>query len=167
MSDGSPPHIKRAWNNRPLSLFGATVAGIGHLPGGPGTYAAIVTTPILVWMSHHVDLGWRLAALIVVTLIGCYWSQIAGDELGEPDSSAIVIDEVAGVWVTLVAFNNLTWGTALIGLVAFRIFDITKPPPARAIDDSHGGGIAVMADDVVAGLWAIPPVLLYLWLFVP
>ncbi len=145
-------------------MFFATVAGIGHLPGGPGTYAAAAATPLIVWMSDW-PLLWRLATLIVVIVVSCYWSDVAGRLLDEPDSRRIVIDEVVGVWVTLVCFDNLGWQSALAGLVAFRIFDITKPPPARYFDDSHSGGFAVVADDIVAGLWAIPFVILVSWLF--
>ena len=143
-------------------MFFATVGGIGHLPGGPGTYAAIVFTPLVVWMSHW-PLGWRLGLLLVVTAVSCYWSDVAGRLLREPDSSRIVIDEVVGVWVTLVWFDELGWWAALVGLVAFRIFDITKPPPARYFDDHHSSGVAVVADDVVAGVYAIPFVILVAW----
>ena len=141
----------------------ATVGGIGHLPGGPGTYAAVAFTPVVMWMSHW-PLGWRLAALAVVTVLSCYWSGVAGRALNEPDSRRIVIDEVVGVWVTLVWFDALEWWPAVVGLVAFRIFDMTKPPPARYFDESHSSGFAVVADDIVAGLYAIPFVLLVLWL---
>ena len=161
--DIAPGNSLLAWRRAPVSMFFATVGGIGHLPGGPGTYAAVVFTPLIVWMSHW-PLGWRLGLLALVTILSCYWSDVAGVELGEPDSSKIVIDEVVGVWVTLVWFDALGWSAALVGLVAFRIFDITKPPPARYFDDQHAGGFAVVADDVVAGLWAIPFVLLMLWL---
>lgn len=143
-------------------MAGATVAGIGHLPGGPGTYAAAVFTPVVVWMSHW-PLGWRLAALVAVTVIACYWSEVAGRLLNEPDSQRIVIDEVVGVWVTLVWFDDLGWWAALAGLVAFRVFDITKPPPARYFDDHHHNGFGVVADDIIAGLWAIPFVIVILW----
>lgn len=162
-SDSDPPLSLRAWRQAPVSMFFSTVGGIGHLPGGPGTYAAVVFTPVIVWMSHW-PLAWRIGALTLVTLLSCYWSDVAGTELDEPDSQRIVIDEVVGVWVTLVWFDALQWWPALVGLVAFRIFDITKPPPARYFDDEHSGGVAVVADDVVAGLWAIPFVVVVLWI---
>jgi phosphatidylglycerophosphatase A len=69
------------------------------------------------------------------------------------------------VWTTLVWFSNLSWLAALVGLVLFRIFDVTKPPPARRLDDEGDNGITVIADDLVAGVWAIPGVVLVVWLF--
>lgn len=164
MSKSSAEVARKAWRQAPVSMWFATVSGIGHLPGGPGTYAAAAFTPLIVVMSYW-PLGWRLVALAVVTVLSCYWSDVAGRLLHEPDSRRIVIDEVVGVWVTLVWFSSLSWWAALVGLVAFRIFDITKPPPARYFDDSHSGGFAVVADDVVAGLWAIPFVVLAIWFF--
>jgi phosphatidylglycerophosphatase A len=75
------------------------------------------------------------------------------------------MDEVVGVWTTLVWFSALGWIEALVGLVAFRILDMTKPPPARRLDDEGTGGVSVIADDLVAGVWAIPFVLVVRWLW--
>lgn len=156
-----------AWRTAPVSMLFATVAGIGHLPGGPGTYAAVVFTPAVVWMSQF-DLAIRLAIFWAATLVSFYWCGKAGQALNEPDSNRIVLDEVIGVWGTLVLFadlhDDLWWLPALVGLIAFRILDVVKPPPARRLDDDHHSGAAVVADDLVAALWAAPVVLLARWL---
>lgn len=154
----------RAWRQAPISMFFATFAGVGHIPGGPGTYAAILFTPVIVWMSS-LPFAWRLGPFVVVTMLSMWWCDRAGRALDEHDSRRIVLDEVVGVWTTLVWFADLEWLPALVGLVFFRIFDVTKPPPARRIDDNGEGGMAVILDDLVAGVWAIPPVLAVLWLF--
>src|SRR5690554_1293594 len=163
-SSNPKPTRREAWRKAPVSMLGATFFGVGHIPGGPGTYAAILITPAIVGMSGWPITG-RVALFTVITLASIYWAEHAGRALGEHDSRRIVIDEVVGVWMTLVWFDDLTWLSALVGLVAFRIFDITKPPPARRIDDNGTGGLSVIADDLVAGLWAILAVLLVRWIW--
>lgn len=154
--------IRRAWRQAPLSMWMATVGGIGHIPGGPGTYAAAVFTPAIVWMS-----GWplwiRLSLWVLLTLASIPWCERAGEALNEHDSRRVVLDEVVGVWTTLVWFDELGWLAALVGLVAFRILDVLKPPPADWLDTHGKGGFSVVMDDVVAGVWAIPAVLLVRW----
>ncbi|TDP73563.1 phosphatidylglycerophosphatase A [Bradymonas sediminis] len=162
-SAGPRPATARAWKRAPTSMLFSTFFGVGHLPGGPGTYAAALFTPAIVWMSHW-PMPWRVGLFVGATVASVYWADRAGKALGEHDSRRIVIDEVIGVWTTLVWFDALGWPAALAGLVAFRVFDITKPPPARRIDDQGSGGLSVIADDLVAGVWAIPVVLLVRWL---
>lgn len=154
----NPTLVRRAWREAPVSMFGATVAGIGHLPGGPGTYAAAVMTPAIVWMSAWA-LPVRLACLAAALVVGVIWSGRAGRALGEEDSRRVVLDEVLGVWTTLVWFGELGWAAAFVGFVAFRILDVVKPPGARWIHHRGGAGWSVVGDDVVAGLWAVPAVL--------
>ncbi|MFW5968859.1 MAG: phosphatidylglycerophosphatase A [Persicimonas sp.] len=167
LDQGERPGFGDAWHDSPLSMLVATFGGIGHLPGGPGTYAAALFTPAVVWMSQY-DLELRLACFWAATFLSFYWCGKAGRALGEPDSDLIVLDEVIGVWATLVLFSDLyedfLWLPALAGLIAFRILDVVKPPPARRLDDSQHGGAAVVADDLVAALWSIPVVLLVRWL---
>ena len=137
-------------------MFWATWFGIGHVPGGPGTYAAIVSLPLIWWASHAFGLWPRLLALLALTLISCLWCHRAGLALGQPDSRHIVLDEVLGVWVALVWWGDLGLGPLAVGGVAFRFFDITKPWPIRALDQKVKGGIGVVIDDVAAGLYAVP-----------
>lgn len=167
LDEGGRIETGEAWHDSPLSMLLATFGGIGHLPGGPGTYAAALFTPAVVWMSQY-DMELRLACFWAATFLSFYWCGKAGKALGEPDSNRIVLDEVIGVWATLVLFSDLhddfLWLPAIVGLIAFRILDVVKPPPARRLDDDHHGGAAVVADDLVAALWAIPAVLLVRWL---
>ena len=154
---------RRAWRDAPFSMAGATVFGIGHLPGGPGTYAAALWVPVAVWSS---GLSWvvRLGAWALLTGLSIVWAKRAGRALDEPDSRRIVIDEVVGVWTSLVVFSTLTWPGALAGFIAFRILDIVKTPLGRRLDAHAGGGWSVIADDIVAGVWAIPFVALIEWM---
>lgn len=166
MSDktpASPEVVRQAWRTRPFSMLGATVFGVGHLPGGPGTYAAALSLPAIWWLSH-LPLLTHVAIFVVVTAASCYWSDRAGTALGVHDSRRIVIDEVVGVWLALLFFAEFGIWEGLVGFVLFRIFDVWKPPPIRKVDEAFSNGIGVVADDLVAGLYAIPFVALTGWL---
>lgn len=131
----------------------ASVLGIGYIKGG-GTVAAAVTCGIiyLLWQYPF----WQqiipfLLACIVITLIGVY----AGNKV-EPywgkDSYRVVIDEVAGMWVTML-FVPANWYYLLAGLVLFRVFDIWKPLYIKRTE-ALPGGWGVMMDDVLSGVYA-------------
>lgn len=153
----------RAWRRRPFSMFMATVAGIGHLPGAPGTYASIVAIP-LVYALSLIDRPTALALFMLLCVCAVFWAERAERALVVPDSDHIVIDEVVGVCMAFVYFTDLAWPELLGGLVVFRVCDIAKPPGVRYFDRSGGGGFAIIMDDIVAGLYAIPAVALTRWL---
>lgn len=142
-------------------MFFATSGGIGYLPVGSGTCGAAVAILPIVWASHMVPFSLRVAFLGVLILASILWSERAGKALQEPDSSKIVIDEVVGIWVTLVMFDALRWPQWLAGFVAFRVFDIWKPWPVGWLDRHVRNGLGVVLDDVAAGLWA----LVFVWGF--
>ncbi|MFU8802177.1 MAG: phosphatidylglycerophosphatase A [Bradymonadaceae bacterium] len=146
----------QAWKRAPVSMFFATVAGVGHIPGAPGTYGALVGL-IPVWFAATMLPPWGRWTLFLATLgLSFFWAHRAGQAMGEPDASAIVIDEVVGVWVAFIVFSTFGWLALLVGFVAFRIFDILKPPPIGLIDDRMKNGVGVVLDDVLAGIFAIP-----------
>ena len=146
--------VPSAWKQAPISMFTATCAGIGHLPGGPGTYAAAVALPAIWWAGHNLELWLHLIGLVVVTLASFYWCDEAGKALDEDDSNMLVIDEFLGVWWTLAFFVEPSWPELLVGFVAFRFFDIAKPWPVNIADESVKGGVGVMLDDLLAAGWA-------------
>jgi len=150
---------KLAWRRAPISMFMATCGGIGHIPGGPGTYAAAVALPFIYWLSHVLPLLPHLILLVVFTAVSVWWCDRAGKALEEDDSRKIVLDEWVGVWIALAPFTQLTVAECVVGFIAFRVLDITKPLGIRKIDDQVHGGLGVMLDDVAAGLVAIIPVL--------
>lgn len=127
---------------------------IGKLPGAPGTYASIATLPIaFLWASlvnenHLLTLG-LIAALSV---LGTVASAIVARELEIEDPSEIVIDEVVGQWIAVLALP-FNWWLWLAAFVLFRVFDIWKP---WIIDRSQHlpGGLGIMMDDILAGLLA-------------
>lgn len=135
----------------------ATFFGAGRLKPGPGTWGSLAT--VLVWaaVSSLIPSGLRTAATIVaaaaVTLIGIPAATRVARAANLKDPQFVVIDEVAGQLVTLIAVP-LAWKTFLAGLILFRVFDILKPPPIRWLERlPEGTGIVV--DDLGAGLYAL------------
>jgi len=93
-----------------------------------------------------------IVSVAVVSVVGVWAAHQAERVLGQKDPAAIVIDEVAGMALAVLAFP-LTLPTLAVGFLLFRLFDITKPFPARASQRAPGG-LGVMADDLIAGLYA-------------
>jgi phosphatidylglycerophosphatase A len=129
----------------------ATVGGVGHVPFAPGTVASTVTALALgVLTPSRLAL---LVAVLAVILVGTWAAQEAERVLGGKDPGAIVIDEVAGMAVSVLAVP-LTPAVLAVAFVLFRVFDIVKPYPANALQRLPGG-VGVMIDDLVAGLYAL------------
>jgi phosphatidylglycerophosphatase A len=147
-----------------LSWLIATFFGIGHLQPGSGTWAAAVT--VLLWWaaSLWIPSAWTVPAAIavsvLVTLIGIPPSTVVARESGIKDPGFVVIDEVAGQMIALIAVP-LHWKYMLAGFILFRSFDIVKPFPLRRLE-ALPGGTGIMMDDVGAGLYALA--LLQIWL---
>ena len=133
----------------------ATVAGVGNLPGAPGTFGSLVATPLLPVLAGMRDAWLTGYVVIVVGIVGvAVWAAGRAEEaLGGHDHSRIVIDEVAGM-VVAGAFLPGTWLAAGVAFVLFRLFDTVKPFPAGLIDGRVEGGVGVVGDDVVAGMYA-------------
>jgi phosphatidylglycerophosphatase A len=141
-----------------------TFFGIGYLQPGSGTWASAIT--IALWWAASKWLP--LASLVpvsiavsgLVTLIGIPPSTVVARESGIKDPGFVVIDEVAGQMIALIAVP-VNWKYMLAGFILFRSFDILKPFPLRRLE-SLPGGTGIMMDDVGAGLYALA--LLQLWL---
>jgi phosphatidylglycerophosphatase A len=133
-------------------IFVATGGYVGFFPVAPGTAGALVGLLFCYLFSHF---SWPLYLLSTVAL--CFLGVWAADRaeiiFASKDSPRIVIDEIAGYLLTMF-LSPFSPGTALVGFVFFRLFDIIKPPPARKIDRRMEGGLAVVLDDVVAGIYA-------------
>jgi phosphatidylglycerophosphatase A len=136
-----------------------TFFGAGLLRPGPGTYGSIAA--VLLWFgaAHLLHpapvalaIGTGIAAL-AATLIGIPAATIVARESGREDPGHVVIDEVAGQLIALIAIPA-DWRHAVVSLLLFRIFDILKPPPIRQLERLPGG-TGIMLDDVAAGLFAL------------
>ncbi len=158
----SPAGRKTLWAWTIATFFGA-----GFWKSGPGTVGSIVAAAIwlfaghLVWTTPTVTSFVTTAQLACVTAaaallllaIAVRAATIVARESGRKDPQIVVADEVVGQWITLIA-APAGWEYALIGLVLFRLFDITKPPPIRKIEHLPEGW-GIMLDDVAAGIYAL------------
>jgi phosphatidylglycerophosphatase A len=137
----------------------ATFFGAGRLKPGPGTWGsigALLVWAAFVWLAQpapHTLLICLLAAITLSLLFGVPAATIAARESGRHDPGFVVIDEVAGQWITLL-FSPPDWQHALIALALFRLFDITKPFPVRRLERLPEGW-GIVFDDVAAGLYAL------------
>ncbi|WP_158797470.1 phosphatidylglycerophosphatase A [Pedobacter sp. L105] len=130
----------------------STTFGIGYIGKGAGTAAAAVTC--LVWYFVHPGAFNFIPALVItclITLLGI-WSGNVVEAIWGKDHNRVVIDEVAGMCITLL-WVPVTLTNVLIGLLLFRLFDIFKPLFIRKLEDLPGGW-GVMFDDVLAGVYA-------------
>jgi phosphatidylglycerophosphatase A len=136
-----------------LAIAVATAGGVGFLPLAPGTWGTAVAVP-LAWACAGLTWWVYLAVCIAVTLVAIAAAEGADRAFGQHDSGKIVIDEVAGYMVTMVAVDRHRWLLLGAGFLLFRVADVLKPPPARAIDLRMGGGAGVVLDDVAAAVWS-------------
>ncbi len=135
----------------------ATFFGAGRLHPGPGTWGSLAT--VLLWwlLASHLPPSARIPVIIVliaaVVAIGIPAATLEARGCGKKDPRHVVIDEVAGQLVTLVACP-IMWQALLAGFILFRVFDITKPPPIRRLEKlPEGTGIVV--DDLGAGIYGL------------
>jgi phosphatidylglycerophosphatase A len=128
----------------------ATAGFVGHMPVAPGTWGTAVAVPIA-WLLA--GLAWPAYLAVVGGVIGLaiLAAEIADRSWGTEDSGRIVIDEVAGYLVTVAFVDRATWPALAVGFVVFRILDIFKLPPVRALERLPGGA-GVVLDDVAAGV---------------
>ncbi len=136
---------------RKLILFVATGAGVGYSPVAPGTAGSVIGLGLYFALSP-LSTGVYVAVLGGLSVVAAWIADRAERLLGKHDDGRIVIDEVAGM-LTSLAFLPARVDVALAGFVLFRIFDIWKPPPARRAERLPGG-IGVVMDDLVAGVYA-------------
>ena len=136
-----------------LALVIASVAGAGYSPIAPGTVGSLVTL-VAVWFLPSTWTWISLAcSLAVVTVIGTWAAHRVERALGRKDPSVIVIDEVAGMLLSVLLLPR-TIPALGTGFVLFRLFDIWKPFPAHE-SQALSGGLGVMLDDLVAGAYAL------------
>jgi phosphatidylglycerophosphatase A len=129
----------------------ATGLGSGYSPVAPGTAGSLVGLLLFLPLASRT---WpvQLAAIVVVTILGVLAGGYVATSLGRKDPGLVVVDEVAGQWITFLALP-MTPAIAIAGFLLFRAMDIVKPWPARALERLPGG-IGIMADDVAAGIYA-------------
>jgi phosphatidylglycerophosphatase A len=137
----------------------ATFSGAGFLKPGPGTYASVAITAlwlIAASLLHHNTQHLLIATLIALLLsiaLGIPAATRVARESQRKDPGFVVIDEVAGQLIALLALTP-DWPHALLALLLFRFFDILKPPPIRRLE-ALPEGTGIVVDDLAAGVYAL------------
>lgn len=132
----------------------ATWFGCGYSPRGPGSVGSLgALLPACLLSAYGGWRPWEFAALAAAITLPAIWAAgLVARESGRKDPQIVVIDEVAGQWLTLAGAPHLNWKTFLIAFVLFRMFDITKPAPLRQLEKLPGG-TGIVADDLMAGVY--------------
>ena len=149
----SPTAPRTLWAWAIATFFGAGLGKPG--PGTWGSVAAVLLWALFAWTVHPSPTAIFLAliaGILISIVLGIPAATIAARESGRHDPGFVVIDEVAGQWIALLG-SPADWKHALIALFLFRLFDITKPFPARRLERLPAGW-GIVFDDVAAGLYA-------------
>lgn len=167
----APPRKRTARDALALAI---STCGVGYIPLAPGTWGSVVGVGIYLFfriasppvLNGIAAAGWSptpletfrtsfiLLILIALTIIGIWAATRAEPLLGRKDPGPVVIDEVVGQLITFVFVPfNVGMGAVMLGFLLFRIFDIWKPYPIRRLEALESG-LGIMADDIVAGVYA-------------
>ena len=136
-----------------LIMFIATGCYSGYLPKAPGTWGSLVGL-LLFYLLHALSLPVYLAVVAGLFVVGSFAAGEAEKILDNRDPGVVVIDEIVGILITMIAVP-VTPLTMALGFILFRIFDIAKPFPVNFFDQRFHGGLGIMLDDVVAGIYSL------------
>jgi phosphatidylglycerophosphatase A len=137
--------------------------GSGLSPKAPGTAGTVAAVPFA-WLLLQLPLLWVLGVIVVSSVVGVYLCGESAKRLGVHDHGGIVFDEFVGYWISclplmpallgLSAYSGSQAAGLLLAFVLFRIFDVLKPWPISWLDRHVDGGLGIMIDDLVAGVFA-------------
>ena len=137
-----------------LIFLTATWFGCGLAPIAPGTAGSLAALVIAIVLHIYGGFG-RVTFLVlsVVLLVPGIWAAgIVAQRENRTDPHIVVVDEVIGQWITLAGASTLNWKSWLAAFLLFRLLDVWKPPPARQFE-ALPGGLGIVADDVMAGVY--------------
>ena len=126
--------------------------GSGYMPVAPGTFGTLAAIPVFLLLSQFQPVIYGVI-LILMSLAGIWLCGYTSHTLGVHDHKAIVWDEVVGYLLTMMMVPP-TLINICVGFMLFRLFDIWKPWPINLLDKNLHGGLGIMLDDVVAGIFA-------------
>jgi len=157
----APENLARTVLTDPVHIL-AFGFGTGLSPVAPGTVGSLVGI-LFAWLTLDLGLPLQLGVAAAITLSGIWICGESARRIGVHDHGGIVWDEIAGMYITLLAAPPTVAGWVL-AFVLFRAFDIAKPWPIRDLDHRLGGGTGIMLDDLAAALYALILLALYGWL---
>jgi phosphatidylglycerophosphatase A len=135
-----------------LAILVSTVGPVGYFPIAPGTAGSAAALPLALFLRWLGSPAIDVAAIGLLAAAGTWACTIAEEHFGRTDPGCVVLDEVVGMLVALLLVPA-GWRGVAAAFVLFRAFDVVKPFPARACERLYGG-VGIMADDVVAGVYA-------------
>ncbi len=145
------PKPRSIWRN-PIHFL-AFGFGSGILPYAPGTWGTLAAIPFY-YILINLSLPYYLVTVIAAAIVGVWLCGTTARDLGYPDHPGIVWDEMVGFWITMIAAPKGPIWVAL-GFLLFRLFDVWKPWPICWLDKNVPGGLGVMSDDILAGIFAM------------
>lgn len=126
--------------------------GAGALPIAPGTFGTLMAIPFYLCM-HLLPIYVYLGVLVIVTIVSMWLCQNVSKEIAVHDHQGMCLDEIVGFLVTMFAVPfKLKY--IVLGFILFRLFDIWKPQPIRFLDEKIKGGVGMILDDVLAGIYS-------------
>ncbi len=147
------PGSKVAFDLKQPIQFLALGFGSGLAPKAPGTFGTLAAIPLFLLLAM-LPPSLYLIAVILMSIAGIYICGKAAEDVGVHDHPAIVWDEFVGFFITMFMVP-VSWQSVLVGFLLFRLFDILKPWPISFIDKKMTGGLGIMFDDVLAGVFAL------------
>ncbi len=159
----TPPGLARKVMSDPVNFL-AFGFGTGLAPIAPGTFGSLPGV-LLFWLTMDLGLYVQLCVVAALVIAGIWICGESARRIGVHDHGGIVWDEIAGMYVTLLAapISLVGW---VLAFVLFRVMDIVKPWPIRDLDHRIEGGLGIMLDDLVAALYAAVLLGLYRWLMI-
>jgi phosphatidylglycerophosphatase A len=142
------------------ALLIATAFGAGYAPIAPGTFGSAVGA--VLWLVLPQTFWLQVLAIVVISLAGAWSGSVAEEHFARRDPNQVVVDEVAGMMVTLLLNPVGGYGWMAVAFLLFRAADIVKPFPVNRLEGLPGG-IGIMADDVMAGVYANLALRLSMW----
>ena len=134
-----------------LGLFIATCGYLGYVPVAPGTFGSAAGLVVFAAVRWSGSPALELAVIILLFAVGVWSANAAERHFGGVDPAPVILDEVVGMLITL-AFLPVNITGAVVGFLLFRLFDVVKPWPANRLEAVRGG-LGVMADDAMAGVY--------------
>ena len=138
-----------------LATILGTWFGCGLAPFAPGTAGSLAALAIAIALHEYAGLAWwHFALLSAAAFLPALWAaDVTAKTVKLKDPQIVVIDEVLGQWIALCGARVFNWKSYIAAFALFRLFDIWKPPPARQLE-ALPGGLGIVADDAMAGVYA-------------